>query len=104
MFGSFVERPTAYRLSASFSSVAFGSGNRMRDLLRASPISFHRTFTWRKVGAVVITSDSRQRASAHKATAPALNVFPEAWQDLMAVRGFLAAEVRISCCTRHGFC
>src|SRR5260370_22648137 len=75
----------------------------MRDFLRASAISFQSTFTWRKVGAVVMTSDSGERESAHSATAAALYVFPEAWQDFTAVRGFLAAEVRISCWTRHGF-
>jgi hypothetical protein len=38
------------------------------ECLRASAISPHITFTCRKVGAVVMTSDSGQRQSAHNAT------------------------------------
>ena len=74
----------------------------MRDRLQASEISRHITFTWRKVGAVVITSESGHRASDQSTAAAALKVFPEAWQDFTAVSGFRATEVRISCCTRHG--
>jgi hypothetical protein len=43
-------------------------------VLLASAISPHITFTWRKVGAVVMTSDSGRRESAHSAIAAALNV------------------------------
>jgi len=39
----------------------------MRDRFLASAISPHMTFTWRKVGAVVMISDSGHRASAHDA-------------------------------------
>src|ERR1039458_8482749 len=49
-----------------------------------------------------MTSDSGQRARAHNATAAALYVLPEAWQDLTAVSGLVATDFRISCWTLHG--